>query len=190
MKKQLAVLLVLVVSAVGCGGGDEPTAADRAAASASASGVAASESAAAAAEEEAAQKAAAEARRVARKQRLHDACQRGTGKLAKALREVDSRLAIGLNQSEYGNYIGTAQVAYDDLFRGPDLSGPCLLKVAIPLEGALNVYIDVYNVWGDCLEDYNCDFNEGEANRKTQAGWAKASTALGNAERGLRKMQP
>jgi hypothetical protein len=38
--------------------------------------------------------------------------------------------------------------------------------VAVPLENSLNAHNNVLKVWGD----YNCDFSEGDANDKAQAG--------------------
>jgi hypothetical protein len=45
-------------------------------------------------------------------------------------------------------------------------------------ENALNGYNKVLKVWGECIDDYSCDFSRGEANDKAQAGWVKAGHAL------------
>jgi hypothetical protein len=42
-------------------------------------------------------------------------CQSEVRSLLSALQELDSRLNVGLNLDEYGDYVGDAQVAYDRL---------------------------------------------------------------------------
>jgi hypothetical protein len=71
-----------------------------------------------------------------------------------------------------------------------DSAGPRCLGVAVALENALNAYNKVLNAWGDCIDDYNCDFSKGTANDKAQAGWMKASRALENSDRKLAGIKP
>lgn len=103
--------------------------------------------------------------------------------------EIDSRLAVGLNYDEYGDRVGDARVAYDALPIG-DIERACLKKVAIKLESALSEYLDVLDVWGTCLEDYYCDFSEGEPNKKAQLAWLKAEGLIDRATSGLESMAP
>jgi hypothetical protein len=181
MRRTILVLTLMFVM-VGCGD-DGPSDAELAETRASEAAASASASASAEAEAKAEARAAAQRRR-------HQQCADSTADLSTALQEIDSRLSVGMNYDEYGDFVGDAQVAYDRLFDGPDLSRQCLLKVGIPLEGALNIYIDVYGIWGDCINDYGCDFSEGETNKKVQAKWAKATEVLGNSKRGLEGMKP
>jgi len=98
-------------------------------------------------------------------------------------------LSIGLSYDEYGDRVGDARVAYDQLPVN-DLARTCLKKVAVNLESALQKYIDVFNVWGDCIEDYYCDFSEGKPNDKAQTGWYKAGNLIEDASAGLESMLP
>lgn len=180
-----ALIAVGVMMLAGCGGGEED---QRAEAEASAAAEA-SASAAAEAEREAEEQAERDRKEAAARQRQKK-CATSTEGLMTSLEEIDSRLNIGLNFDEYGDRVGDAQVAYDRLFAGDDvdLNMSCLRRVAIPLEGALNDYIDVLNVWNDCIADLGCNFNEGEPNRKAQAGWQKASAKLDKARAGLERL--
>ena len=54
----------------------------------------------------------------------------------------------------------------------------------------MNEYTKVYSVWSDCIDDYYCDFSEGEPNDKAQAGWQKAGTKIDLAQRVLTKLKP
>ena len=150
----------------------------------------ASASAEAAAEREAEAQAELERRRAAAAQRRQE-CQKSTGRFRSSLEEIDSRLSVGMNFSEYSEKVGDAQVAYDRLFDASgdvDLSAGCVRRVAVALEGALNDYIRVYNVWNGCIGDYSCDFSEGDTNKKAQDGWRKASSKLDKAASGLEKL--
>jgi hypothetical protein len=183
MRRAWVAALPLVLA--GCAGGGDSGAQDK---EASASASAASASAAAEASASAA--AAAEAEQRAKQQARHDACASGTSGLMSALQEIDSRLDVGLNYSEYGDRVGDAKVAYDAMLKPNTLQRNCLIKVAVVLETALNEYLDVYNIWGDCINDYSCDFNTGETNKKAQTSWANASRDLAKAQRGLDSLAP
>ncbi|WP_309649904.1 hypothetical protein [Nocardioides sp.] len=186
---RLALLTLLALLLSGCGEGG-PTDAEKAEASASADAERFAEAAAENAEEAAAAEEAEAERVRAAKTRRFQACTKGTKPLMSALQQINSRLSIGMNFDEYGDRVGDAQVGYDQVFAGPDLERTCLLKVGVPLEGALNKYIEVFNIWNDCVQDYYCDFNEGETNDKAQKRWGKATTMVAAAEKGLSGLKP
>ena len=108
---------------------------------------------------------------------------KATKPLRDSLAQIDSRLDVGLSDEDYGDRLGDVQVAYDAAVPQLKGLGPRCIGVAVALENALNSYNKVLNAWGDCIDDYNCDFSEGEANKKAQAGWAKAGRALATSDR-------
>ncbi|WP_141007048.1 hypothetical protein [Nocardioides humi] len=163
-----------------CGGEEGPTAEEKAQAEANASAASAS-----------AASASAQASRSAEQQAQYDACTTATADLRTALNDVNSRLSIGLNYQDYGDKLGDVQVAYDGAIDEIiELGGDCLTTVGKPLENAFNQYIEVKNIWSDCIGDYNCDFSEGETNRKVQDRWAKATKILDRAEENLDTLAP
>lgn len=177
----LPALLALVLAlAVACGG---DSSAEKKAAAEKEARAQASASAAAAAEK-------AEAARVAQQAKF-DECTEQIGPLSDALAEVNSRLSVGLNYSEYGDRLGDTRVAYDkiDVDRLVGIAPKCL-NAAAKLEGAYNRYTAVLNRWGKCLDDYNCDFSEGETNRKTQADWSRAGVLLDRGQSILASLEP
>lgn len=179
--KATAVVSCAVLGLAACGGEDDgPTAEERAQAEANASAARAS-----------AASASAEASRSATQQVEHDECATTTDGLLTALKDLNSRLSIGLNYQDYGEKLGDVQVAYDAAIdRIIELGGDCLGTVGKPLEDAFNKYIEVKNIWSKCISDYNCDFNEGETNRKVQDRWAKATKIIERAEANLDALAP
>jgi hypothetical protein len=121
---------------------------------------------------------------------VYNQCAAAVKPLRDALAQIDSRLDVGLNYDDYGDRLGDVQVAYDAVVPKLDSVDPKCFGVAVPLESSLNAYNKVLNVWGDCIDDYNCDFSEGDANDKAQAGWAKAGRALKTSDRKLRALRP
>jgi hypothetical protein len=172
-----AVLLAALMTA-GCGGrtSGDSGAADK------------KDREAAAAQEAAKAKKLADAR--AAKLAVYNKCVAATKPLRDSLAQIDSRLDVGLSYDDYGDRLGDVQVAYDATVPQLDTAGEQCLGVAIPLENALNAYNKVLNAWGECIDDYNCDFSEGETNDKAQAGWAKAGQALKNSDRKLAALRP
>jgi hypothetical protein len=133
---------------------------------------------------------AAEAEQRAAQQQRYSACVRVTKPLRDSLAQIDSRLDVGLSYDDYGDRLGDVQVAYDAVVPQLKGQGPRCFGVAVALENAFNAYNKVLNSWGDCIDDYYCDFSEGEVNKKAQAGWAKAGRALATSDRKLAAMKP
>lgn len=172
----------------GCGASDSDGPSKKAAASASeASAAEAAASSALAAESSSA--AAAESSSAAAQQQEHDECQATVGGLLRTLKEINSRLNIGLDYQEYSDRLGDVQVEYDAMLDEFD-EADCLNLVAIPLEKAFNEYIKVQGLWSDCIADYTCDFDEGEVDRKTQDAWSVAGRSIERAEENLDGLLP
>jgi len=156
-------LVTLVLAMGGCGG---PSAA---------------ETHAAALKKEKASAAAAAKKLRADQQAAHDQCVAQLQPFIDALNQVNSRLEVGLNYSDYGDRLGDAQVAYDKIQVDglADISPKCL-DAAAKLEHSYNEFLKVKNVWSACIDDYACDFSKGTANDQAQQGWQKAGQALKN----------
>lgn len=183
--RQLVVLAATAVLVTACGDSDGDRAADDqakadAAASESAASASAASESAAAAELEA-------------QQATYGACQEAVERFMTELQEIGSRLNIGMNYDEYSDYLSDARVTYDRDFTATvidDMEPECLSSVAVPLENAFQAYVNVLTLWGDCIEDYDCDFNEGETDRKAQRGWVRAEKQTQKAVNALAAMKP
>ena len=111
-------------------------------------------------------------------------CQQQLGGLMKALKEIDSRLDVGLTQSELNGYVGDASVEYDRARFG-SLPTTCTLTVGVPLENALNNYIKSNNRWNSCISNFGCDVDSIDPYLQKQ--WAAAAKNLRRASAGLRQ---
>lgn len=111
------------------------------------------------------------------------ACRRDLGPLLRRLQNIDSRLAVGMNQDEYSNALGDVQVVYDRIdFDRTDID--CVTAVGVPAERAFNEYIRANTRWDNCIFDYSCDV-ETDVMSQIQEHWAKATQLLTRAERHL-----
>ena len=109
-------------------------------------------------------------------------CPRPMIRFIDALRELDSRLGVGLNFSAYSDKVGNAKVAYDRIpFKKLDLD--CITKVGVSAEKALNLYVDAYNIWNDCIGDIYC--SNDSITPKLQRKWAQATAKIQQARNGL-----
>jgi hypothetical protein len=103
-----------------------------------------------------------------------DACSGQMSRLLRRTKALDSRLDIGLT--------------YDDFDADPDDgSFACLSSVGVPLENALNQYVDAYRIWNTCFEDFDCDTDSIEPD--LQAKWSKATRNVSRASGGLGKLK-
>lgn len=55
--------------------------------------------------------------------------------------------------------------------------------MGIPLEEALNAYIEAYNVWNDCIGDVDCDNDS--IDPELQEQWAEATERIDDARDAL-----
>lgn len=108
-----------------------------------------------------------------------------------ALKELDSRLSVGLPYADYSEKVGDVQVAYDssvdDIL---ELPAGCLTDVGAKLEDAFNRYREVKDIWSDCIEDYDCNFGEGKVNARVQRKWAAATRSIEKADENLAALAP
>jgi hypothetical protein len=118
-------------------------------------------------------------------QREADKCRRQIGSLLGTLNEIDSRLDIGLSQTEYADFVGDASVVYDAIpFRR--LTADCI-DAAVHLENAFNHYITANSDWDDCIWDFDCDV-ERDVLSGMRIEWDDASRQLDKVERKLTRM--
>jgi hypothetical protein len=114
-----------------------------------------------------------------------DKCESQMGDLLADVRELNSRLAVGLPYDDYSRQVGSIRVSYDQVpFSQLDLD--CTSGVGLPLEDALNNYVKAGNTWGDCIEDFNCDVDS--IDPELQSKWTAAEGNLQDATSGLRDM--
>ena len=95
-----------------------------------------------------------------------------------SLRDLDSRLGVGLNFAAYSEKVGDAKVVYDRI-NVSAISAGCLQQVAVPAESALNEYIDAYNTWNDCITNIDCANDS--ITPGLQSHWADAADLIAKA---------
>jgi hypothetical protein len=103
--------------------------------------------------------------------------------LVTGLEDLDSRLSVGLNFSDYSQKVGDLKVAHDKI-KPSTLDLQCLSGLGSPAETALNDYIHAYNTWNDCIGKVGC--TNATIKSSLQADWAKATTIIS----GLRAAMP
>ncbi len=98
-----------------------------------------------------ADQAAAQGREEERKRQEAAQCGNAFQPLLTALRELDSRLDIGLNYSEYNERVGDVKVVYDQAVGQGEGGGfDCVSSVGLPLENALQQYARASQSWSKC----------------------------------------
>jgi hypothetical protein len=103
-------------------------------------------------------------------------------KFVDVLADLNSRLGVGLNFQSYSDRVGDARVAYDRI-EADELDYDCINRVGVPAEKALQLYLDAYNIWNDCVSGYNC--SNDSITPKLQRKWAAATAKLDKAKRAL-----
>lgn len=104
-----------------------------------------------------------------------EACRDGLGKLLTSAGELNSRLTIGLDYSEYFDQVADLRVAYDSS-SFDDLELRCIQGVGVRLERALNEFAGAARSWDRCVDDYACDNDDNT--RRLQARWATAGQQI------------
>lgn len=130
---------------------------------------------------------AREAERYAAAAEEHQACTRQLRGLMNALQVVDSRLDVGLTQSELSDLVGKASVAYGRI-TPEELEGDCL-SAGAKLESAFNKYNVTVSDWNECIFDYSCDVDS-EVLPGMRRAWSQASRAIERAERLMSRLDP
>lgn len=116
-------------------------------------------------------------------QREADECEAQLGDLLASVKELDSRLAVGLPNAEYSREVGNIRVAYDQVPFN-DLAPDCTFDVGIHLENALNSYVKAGNIWNDCITNIDCE--QDSIDPELQQHWLDAEGKVQSAEAGLR----
>jgi hypothetical protein len=111
-------------------------------------------------------------------------CQAELGDFLDSIESLGNTLAVGLDYRQYLGSVNHVRASYADV-AAERLGIVCLGRVAALAEGALNVYIDAANSWGECLAS-SCDTQSIEP--KLQREWERASTQLARARAGLRDL--
>lgn len=162
-------LILLVVALTGCGGGS-PSAKNTVATAAS-HGAAQRAAKAAAAKQHAA------------------SCRKAIGPLIAAESQLDGRLNVGIQFSDYTSRLGDISVAYNHAvaaLKRVTIVPACINKVGLPLQRAFNDYTMAGHVWNTCIQSFSCTFDKGSpALKRAQAKWSMASVALESAKAGL-----
>lgn len=127
--------------------------------------------------------AQAEAKADAQKARAK--CQAQIGSLQRELKAIDSRLDVGMTQSDYNTALGDVSIAYDDLSVGK--LDPDCLGVAVQLESAFNRYIEANDEWSDCIDDLYCDL-DADVLPGLRDHWNAANRLIAKSERQLARM--
>lgn len=115
-----------------------------------------------------------------------DSCGDEVDSFIRSLRELDSRLDIGLNYQQYSNRLGDISVRYDDavdVVTAGEVSARCVY-VGIRGEKAFNLYIKAQRIWSRCINDLDC--SNAEIEPRLQKIWAKASKRVAQAWRNIR----
>ncbi len=59
-----------------------------------------------------------------------------------------------------------------------------------PVATAVDLHAAALKTWGDCIDDYNCDIDEGPEADKMQKNWSRANNMTDQAERRLTTLKP
>lgn len=105
-------------------------------------------------------------------------CGKKIGPFMRELGDMDSRLDVGLNFSDYSTKVGDVRAAYGQI-PPQSLFGACL-TAALAGQDALNDYISAYSTWNDCVGDINCDNDS--ITPDLQDSWAKATNKVASAK--------
>lgn len=107
-----------------------------------------------------------------------EACESAITDFKAAVEAVDSKLNVGLVQSDLNDALGEARVAYDQMDIDAISSDEyCLSDVAGPLEEAFNIYVKTNTKWNKCIQNYGCEV-EGAVLKDMQTKWGKASVKV------------
>ena len=112
-------------------------------------------------------------------------CRGELGDFLDSIESLGNTLAVGLDYEQYLGSVNRVRASYASV-PADRLGLVCLSRVAAPAEGALNVYIDAANEWGNCLAGAACDSESIEP--KLQREWERAANQLARARAGLQDL--
>lgn len=128
----------------------------------------------------AAKKAKAKAR--AQAQARSEKCRDQLSGLLAGLKELESRIQIGMSYDEYTDQVADVNVAYNQVPFG-QLDFGCVSKTGMPAEEALNSYADAADTWSECFSDFDCSLDS--IDPELQKDWNRAGSQLDDAQSGL-----
>jgi hypothetical protein len=114
-----------------------------------------------------------------------ESCRSQLEELTVGLREIDSRLDVGLNYEEYSDKVSDASVADGRIDIGSLPTSDCLLPLGLA-KTALRSYIDAQDVWQNCVEDPEC--NSDSIDSQLQKHWADASSKIASLGGAFRRL--
>lgn len=108
-------------------------------------------------------------------------CEGSLASLASSLDTIHEALSTseGINHSDYGTKIDETKAAYESVDT-TTITSQCHDQVREPMRLALNEYVDAYNVWGTCINDYYCAISSIDSKR--QADWSSATKHISTGE--------
>src|SRR5688500_7971453 len=90
---------------------------------------------------------------------IDEACAARIKPFYDALRDLNSRLGVGLNKPAYSEKLGDISVVHDAAVReGPFESGACIDNMR-KLESAFTAYTDAGNKWDACIRETGCSMD-------------------------------
>jgi len=118
---------------------------------------------------------------------MAESCEDTLGDFQDAMSELDSRLDIGLNYDEYTDAVADANVEYDKIdFDDLSDNSRCVGSVGVPLEKALNKYIQAANIWSKCFDDLGC--SNDQIKGKLQLRWTEATLKIEKAKDAMKDL--
>jgi hypothetical protein len=116
---------------------------------------------------------------------IYDRCNQQLGRWMTALKSLNSRLDIGMVESDYTKELGNISVVYHEIdFKS--LSAQCLVP-GVTAEKAFNDYIDADNAWSKCISSMAC--TNAKVRPKLQAFWAAATIKIDKANAQLQRLR-
>lgn len=134
-----------------------------------------------------AEAAAAKTAELKRERHVYQACRSELMPLYNSLRSINSRLNVGLTQTDLGSAVGEASIAYDRIHIHKLGDGACL-SAGAKMEDAFNQYVTTSSTWNDCITDIYCDTDT--ITPGMQRKWAVATRDLGQAQHIMQGLNP
>ncbi len=113
-------------------------------------------------------------------------CSKELGDFVNSLETLQSEVTIGLNYDQYSTEVTNLKVEFDQIETG-SIGNDCNDNVSVPVEDAVNSYIDAYKTWNNCVESYFCTTDS--IKFKVQSFWTDADVSIANAKDNLKGLR-
>lgn len=122
--------------------------------------------------------------------RLQTACTSELSDFKSELENVNSKLTVGMTQSDFNKALGDVQVKYDRL-DSDAINGDvyCSGNVGEPLQDAFNDFVKSNSAWAKCINAYNCEV-KGDVLKGLQKQWSSAGAKIEKANAALADYTP